>query len=236
MAPVRTTRAVVTSATIAAAASVHASAPARNGNWPPCGNSTAAAATGTSASAASTASRQVRSCRHHAVSASDGEDDPGDRAGRCCRHDEDRGGDVAATTYRGERRDGDGQPEGERQTSDRDVDHGPGGEQQARRQRAAVAARQVVEAPGGGGAAGDGDGRRSDRRAEHREQHAVPGRVMAGEPQVVPDRRAELDPQQLRRPVGAAPSEPDGGGGERRSRAGGTVSVLDRISRRPCWS
>ena len=68
-APVRTTGAVVTSATTAAAATVHASAPARNGNWPPCGNSRAAAATGARASAVNTANRHDRSCHHHAASA-----------------------------------------------------------------------------------------------------------------------------------------------------------------------
>ena len=149
----------------------------------------------------------------------DGEDDRGDRACRRRRHHEDRGHDVAPAACHGERGDGDGQSKGERQTSDRHVDHRPRGEQQARRQRPPVASGQVVEGPCGDGAAGDGDGSRSDQRAEQREEHAVSGRVMAGEPQVVPDRRAgrfdELDAQQLRRPVGAAPSEDEGGGGQR---------------------
>ena len=89
-------------------------------------------------------------------------------------------------------------------------------------------------------AAGDGDGRRTERRAEHREQHPVPGRVVTGEPEVVPDHRPgrldQLDPQQLRRPVGATPAEPDGGGGERPGEGDRDGSDPRRISRRPSWS
>ena len=54
---------------MAATASDHATAPPRNGNSPPWGNSTAAMPTGAAASTASTASRCRLSCSHHAVRA-----------------------------------------------------------------------------------------------------------------------------------------------------------------------
>ena len=227
---------------MAATASDHTTALPRNGNSPPWGNSSAAMPTGAAASTASTASRGRLSCSHHAVRARASTTPATGLAGAVAiARTAARTSLVAAR--RGQCRHRDGQPEGERQPPDRHVDHGAGGEQQARRQCPRPSADQVVEAPGSQDAAGDGDGVRSDQCTEHREQHAVRRRVVTGEPQVVPDRRTgrldQLDPQQLCRPVATAPAEGDRDGGEHaRQGSGHDIDVIGRrvrISRPPCW-
>ena len=105
----------------------------------------------------------------------EGQHHAGDGAGRCGAHDEHRGEPHPPALHRGERRQGDGEPEGERQPADGDVDHRAGGEQHAR--RPASGDRSVpsegVEARRGDDAAGDRHGRRTEHGAEDREQDPV---------------------------------------------------------------
>ncbi len=154
----------------------------------------------------------------------EGEQDPGNGARRGGQERQRHPEHEPSSAEGGDRRQPDGEAKGKGQPTDRHVDDGASSEQHAGRCRPAVPARQGLERGGRGDAADDRHQWCPERRAEHREEDPVAGRVVAGEPQVVPDRRTvpinELESQQLGRPVGTAPAEGEGEEGEDGGRCG----------------
>ena len=164
------------------------------------------------------------SCVQRRGGEGEGEHHRGNRTGRRRegdQHDRDHG---PAALEGSQCRQPDGEPECKRQAADGNVDDRACGEQHARGHRpvSVSPAGQDVERAGRDDAAHDGDGCRPEGRAEHREEDPVARCVVAGEPQVVPDRRTvpldELETQQLGRPIGPPPSEHHGEQGERSCR------------------
>ena len=201
MAPERTTRAVVTTATMAATASDHAIAPVRNGNWPPCGNShrgdrrpappPARRARPAGAAARAATTRQGER-QHHA----------GDRAGRC-RGDDEHGGEpfggadaASAARPTASPRANVSRPTATLTTvpaANSGLAVTPAGRAATRSWKQQAAITQLS----------DRDGVRSDDAPSTGNSTPYAGRVVTGEPQGVPDRRARRRPA---RPGAAAPA------------------------------